>query len=102
MDAEEVAIGWWPGDQRYDKPAFYAYAHPAPDEFKNGTLSPASARWEASLGEFILDGDDALATDDPRATVVQFARSAFQHACMTCGWDPTLAATADGTPPPIH
>ena len=30
MDAQEVAIGWWPGDGRYGKAAFYAYAHPAP------------------------------------------------------------------------
>jgi len=29
MDAEEVAVGWWPGDQRHPRPAFYAYAHPA-------------------------------------------------------------------------
>src|SRR6185437_1855903 len=28
MDAEEVAVGWWPGDPRYPKAAFYAYAHP--------------------------------------------------------------------------
>ena len=30
MDAQEVAIGWWPGDARYGQAAFYAYAHPAP------------------------------------------------------------------------
>ena len=29
MDAQEVAIGWWPGDRNYGKAAFYAYAHPA-------------------------------------------------------------------------
>ena len=33
MDSEEVAVGWWPGDGRYGKAAFYAYAHPAPDDF---------------------------------------------------------------------
>src|SRR6202042_1846798 len=27
MNAQEVAVGWWPGDARYEKPAFYAYAH---------------------------------------------------------------------------
>ena len=31
MDAQEVAVGWWPGDARYGRAAFYAYAHPAPD-----------------------------------------------------------------------
>ena len=33
MDAQEVAVGWWPGDGRYGKAAFYAYAHPAPEGF---------------------------------------------------------------------
>jgi hypothetical protein len=102
MDAEEVAIGWWPGDERYDKAAFYAYAHPAPAGFEDGRLSPAAARWEPSLGEFILDADDARLSPDPRATVIEFARSAFQHACAVCSWDETLAASAEGTPPPVR
>ena len=36
MDAQEVAVGWWPGDPSYAKAAFYAYAHPAPDGFADG------------------------------------------------------------------
>jgi hypothetical protein len=28
MDAQEVAVGWWPGDTRYPRAAFYAYAYP--------------------------------------------------------------------------
>src|SRR5215212_1072469 len=35
MDAQEVGIGWWPGDARYGKAAFYAYAHPAPEGFES-------------------------------------------------------------------
>ena len=59
MDAEEVAVGWWPGDPRYPRAAFYAYAHPAPEGFKNAKLTPAAARWDESLGgEFVLDWDD--------------------------------------------
>ena len=50
MDAQEVAVGWWPGDPRYAKAAFYAYAHPAPEGFANATLSPAAARWDGGAG----------------------------------------------------
>jgi hypothetical protein len=42
MDAQEVAVGWWPGDPRYGKAAFYAYAHPAPEGFAGATLAPAA------------------------------------------------------------
>ena len=101
MDAQEVAVGWWPGDVRYGQAAFYAYAHPAPEGFAAGELSPAAARWEPELGEFLLDWDDARADSDPHAAALDFARSAFRHACAICDWDPALSASAEGTPPPI-
>jgi hypothetical protein len=102
MDAEEVAVGWWPGDARYGKAAFYAYAHPAPDGFASAKLAPAEARWEQDLGEYVLDWEDVLASEDPHATAVSFARSAFEHACAVCGWDGELAASAEGDPPPVR
>jgi hypothetical protein len=101
MDAQEVAVGWWPGDARYPKPAFYAYAHPAPDGFAAAKLDPPAARWEQSLGEYVLDWDDVRASDDPHGDALAFARSAFQHACLVCEWDPALPASAEGSPPPV-
>src|SRR6516165_2261153 len=50
MDAQDVAVGWWPGDARYGKAAFYAYAHPAPEGFGKAALSPTAARWDSSQG----------------------------------------------------
>jgi multicomponent Na+:H+ antiporter subunit A len=55
----------------------------------------------AMVREFLLDADDARAVGDSRAVALAFARSAFQHACSVCGWDPTLPASAAGTPPPV-
>jgi hypothetical protein len=101
MDAQEVAIGWWPGDPRYARAAFYAYAHPAPDDFAAATLSPAASRWDPTLGEYILDWQDVCSSPDPHATALDFARSAFAHACTVCAWDPALLASAEGTPPPV-
>jgi hypothetical protein len=101
MDAQEVAVGWWPGDARFGAAAFYAYAHPAPDGFADATLSPEAARWDADMGLYILDWDDARESDDPHAAAVEFARSAFRHACEVCEWDVALAASAEGTPPPV-
>ncbi len=102
MDAQEVAVGWWPGDARYGRAAFYAYAHPAPDGFDRATLSPAAARWEPSLGEYVLDWEDIRTGEDPRSQALTFARSAFRHACAVCKWDEALAATAEGRPPPLR
>jgi Family of unknown function (DUF5996) len=102
MDSQEVAVGWWPGDARYGRAAFYAYAHPAPPGFGGADVAPAAARWDPALGEYILDWDDVRSLPDPHAAALEFARSAFRHACLTCGWDMALAASAEGTPPPVR
>jgi hypothetical protein len=100
-DAQLIEVGWWPGDPRYTKAAFYAYAHPAPPDFGRAGLSPAGARWDGALGEYILDWDEVRAAAEPRAAALEFARSAFRHACQACEWDADLAATAFGRPPPV-
>ena len=101
MDAQEIEVGWWPGDERHPKAAFYAYAHPAPAGFSGAALSPAAAHWDATLGEYILDWDDIRESADPHAAALEFARSAIQHGCAVCDWDPALAASAEGAKPPI-
>ena len=100
-DAEVIELGWWPGDAKYESAAFYAFAHPAPDGFSDGELEPDAARWEPKLGEFVLDWDDARASHDPHAAAVQFAHSAYRYACEACEWDPVLAGSAEGVPPPV-
>ena len=96
MDSQEVAVGWWPGDPRYGRAAFYAYAHPAVDGFSDGEISPEAAHWDAGMGLYMLD-DDGDSQDD----ALEFFRSAFRHACVVCDWDPALLASAEGSPPPV-
>jgi hypothetical protein len=102
MDAQEVAIGWWPGDDRHPAAAFYAFAYPAPDGFASATLTPSAAHWDSELGEYILDWDDVRASPDPHGTALEFARAAFRHGCAVYDWDSSLAASADSSPPPVH
>ena len=101
-DAEQVSIGWWPGDPNHAQAAFFAFAYPPPDGFGGADLSPAAGRWDAKLGEYVLDWDDIRESPDPHAAAVEFGRSAIRHACAVCDWDPALAATAQGVPPPIR
>ena len=101
MDSQEIAIGWWPGDARYPRAAFYGYAHPAPTGYADARLEPAAARWEPGLGEFVLDWDDVCRAEDPGRTAVAFARSLIRQSCAACDWDPVLAGSVDGVPPPV-
>jgi Family of unknown function (DUF5996) len=104
-DAQQIEVGWWPGDTRYPRAAFFAFASPAPPGLAGlagSTLSPAAARWDAELGEFLLDSDALASSADPFGDAVGFGRSALLHGCTACDWDPTLAASAQGDPPPLH
>ena len=101
-DAQQVGIGWWPGDPRHDGAAFFALAYPAPDGFAEADLSPAAGQWDATLGEYVLSWEALRESPDPHALALEFAHSAFRHACAVCDWDPALAATAEGVPPPIR
>jgi hypothetical protein len=100
-DAQQIEVGWWPGDRNYGRAAFFCFAYPLPDGFAEGEIDPPAARWSADMGEFILDWEDARASADPHASALAFARSAFGHGCTVCDWDPALAASAESVPPPV-
>jgi hypothetical protein len=100
-DAEVFSVGWWPGDRRYGRAAFFAFAFPTPESFPDARLDPPAARWETEVGEFVLDWEDIREEPDPHGLALTFAQTAFQHACNVCGWDPALAESAKGVPPPV-
>ena len=101
MDAQEVALGWWPGYARYPKPAFYAYAHPSPRELAETALPAEPAYWNADLGLFLLDWADVVSAPDPHGMSLDFLRSFVSRACLVCDWDPSLAASVRGDPPAV-
>jgi hypothetical protein len=100
-NAQQVEVGWWPGDGRYPRAAFFAFAFPTPEGFDNATLTPQAAHWDTALGEYVLDWDDVRVAPDPYRAALDFGRSAIRHACTVCDWDPDLAASVEGVPPPV-
>jgi hypothetical protein len=99
-DAQQIAVGWWPGNERYPRAAFYGYAYPAAAGLPAARLP--HGRWEPALGEYVLDWDDARAAPDPERAALEFAHAVVLHACAVCEWDSGLAATVAGEPPPIR
>lgn len=99
MNAEHVAAGWWPGDARYPRPAFYAYAYPSPRGLEDADVAPG--RWDGALGEFLLDWDDARAAAVPHEAALTFLQAVAREAMRLGEWPPELAASLDGVPPPV-
>jgi hypothetical protein len=100
-NAQQIEVGWWPGDARYPRAAFFAFAFPAPAGFETATLSPPTARWNSDLQEYVLDWDDVRGVPDPGLAAIDFGRSAILHACRVCSWDPSLTDSVGGVPPPV-
>jgi hypothetical protein len=100
-NAEQIEVGWWPGDGRHPEAAFFAFAVPTATGIDAARLSPPAAHWDMALGEYVLNWDDVRAAPDPRHAALEFGRSAIRYSCDVCGWDPALTASAEGVPPPI-
>jgi hypothetical protein len=100
-NAQQIEIGWWPGDHRYPRPAFFAFAYPAAKDAENAQGLPASSLWDSGLGEYILDWDDARAQVDPLSIALEFGRAVISHSCAVCEWSSALAASATGSQSPL-
>ncbi|HEX2060527.1 MAG TPA: DUF5996 family protein, partial [Thermoanaerobaculia bacterium] len=54
---EVSSAGWWPGDERLTKPAFYSYAAPEPPGFRDAPMQPKETYYYEPLLGFYLDHD---------------------------------------------
>jgi len=84
---EASSVGWWPGGEGLDNPAFYAYVAPEPDGFKDCPAKPAQARYDEKMKEFLLGYDDVRNAADPRAALLDFCQSTYEGAANLAHWD---------------
>jgi hypothetical protein len=89
-DSEQVEVGFWSGSERYPKPAFFAFTFPKPAGLEDARVGPETARWDAEMGEFLLDYEDVRTSDDPRAAILEFAESTYAAGADLSRWDRVL------------
>ena len=82
---EVSSCGFWPGAPGVP-PLFYAYAYPEPAGFADAAVRPAEARWDKSLGEFVLPYDAVRGAPDPDAAVLDFLQSTYEAAADLAHW----------------
>lgn len=90
MDEAQIEIGWWSGNLQYPRAAYYSFTYPQPDKIEQAKIEPAQARWEKTLGEFILDYDDLRLTKNPAKELLAFFQSTYQVGSTLAGWNPKL------------
>lgn len=93
---EVSSAGFWPGGAMAGAPFFYSYAYPAPAGFAGAAVHPAEARWDARLGEFVLDYD--VVRRDGDAALLAFLESTYAAAADLAGWDRAALDCDPGVP----
>lgn len=83
---EVSSCGFWFGSGSTEA-LFYAYAYPAPEEFKNYLLQPQEAFYSSDMQEFILPYEVVRQTDNPDARVLEFMQSTYEAAANLGHWD---------------
>src|SRR5690348_9960653 len=83
---EVSSVGFWPG-AGFGGPAFYSYMAPSPARFREAKVSPASARFDEGLGEFIVMYDDIRAAASPTETLLNFCQSTYEAGAIAAKWD---------------
>src|SRR6185437_16199595 len=68
---EVSSAGFWPGNDAFPRPAFYSYAYPQPEGFRDAHVPP-NAYFEQSLGEFVLPYDRLRAASEPERLLLDF------------------------------
>lgn len=91
-DAEQVCVGFWPGNAKLREPAFFAYAYPMPDGIERAAIRPDAAAWSPAMGEFILRYEEVRRSSDPRQAILDFADSTFEVGATRQHWDAALLA----------
>lgn len=94
---EVSSAGFWPGNDSFPRAAFYSYAYPEPNGFRNRPITDG-AYYEAALGEFILPYERVRAAADPDALILEFLATTFAAAAESGGWDRAALECALGSP----
>jgi len=84
---EVISCGFWPGDRRFPHAAYYAYSAPSPAGLDRQAVRPQAAAWNATLGEFILEYEDARNAASPADAVLDFCQSTYEAGANLAQWD---------------
>jgi hypothetical protein len=96
---EVSSCGFWPGNDKFPKAAFYSYAYPAPAGFGEEKVEPEAAFYSKDWGEFFLPYDAVRESPDPDGALLEFLEATYAAAANRAGWDRDDLEARDPWPP---
>jgi Family of unknown function (DUF5996) len=98
---EVSSAGFWPGSDALPEAAFYSYAYPEPPGFRDRPV-PNGARFDATLGEFILPYETVRTSGDPDSVLLDFLVASYDAAAECAHWDRTALECPLGVPAKVR
>jgi hypothetical protein len=98
---EVSSAGFWPGGPGVPHAAFYSYAYPEPDGYRDAKVRPSAAYYHPDLREFILPDDAVRTAADPDRLLLEFLQSTYEAAANLGRWDRD-ALEQPGDPRPVR
>ncbi|REJ79388.1 MAG: hypothetical protein DWQ47_01210 [Acidobacteria bacterium] len=83
---EVSSAGFWAGPG-LGEAAFYSYAYPEPEGFREASVGPDEAYFAEELGEFVLPYSAVQRSEDPSAALIEFLQSTYEAAANLGNWD---------------
>jgi hypothetical protein len=84
---EVSSCGFWPGGGPVNEPAFYAYAYPEPQGFKDYPVKPQEAFYHTGMGEFLLPYDVVRNAKSPDEVLLSFMQTTYEAAATCAKWE---------------
>lgn len=85
--SHEVSSAGFFLSQELGDAAFYSYAYPKPEGFKEHDVQPVKAYYHSEMGEFILPYEAVRTASDPDAALLAFLQSTYEAAADLANWD---------------
>jgi hypothetical protein len=87
MSHEEISCGFWPGNDGFPTPVFYAYTSPEPPGLSTATIRPQEVFYSGELGEFLLLYEDVRNAPSPEQALLAFFQSTYEAGATLGKWD---------------
>jgi hypothetical protein len=92
---EVSSCGFWPGAPGIEA-FFYSYAYPEPPGYREYSIAPTQARFDANFGEFIFPYEEMRLLADPDAALLEFLQTTYEAAANCAKWDRGALEVAQG------
>ena len=83
---EVCSAGFWPGGPGNDA-SFYSYVYPEPAGYRTASVTPSQARYDETLGEFLLPYEAVRSAANPDLELLAFLQSTYDAAADAAQWD---------------